>query len=452
MNSLFDTLTDLKNSKVAVVGLGLSGLSTVKYLVRNGILPDIFDSRTSPPNQDQLAQDFPQLHCNFGEFSINQFAQYAYVIVSPGISFATPALAQALKNNDNIFCDVELFARINNKPVVAVTGSNGKSTVVAWLEHSLNLAGKKAVACGNYGVPVLDVIDQDYDVFVLELSSFQLESVNSLQCQSAAVLNVTEDHMDRYDSFDDYSKAKNQIYSHAQLCIYNQDDFQTKPLISHDNVVSFGMLGECCEQTCWQFNPDEGTLKKNQNVLANLEEFNVSGTHNGLNALVVLAMAESLGIQFSDHKSAFTSFAGLPHRCQLVYEQNGVQYIDDSKATNVASTLAALKGLAEDKNIVLIAGGDAKGADLSELSDAIERDVKHLVAIGKDKEQFSEFVPSEQLTLVNDMAQAMAVAKSKAITGDIILLSPACASIDMFKNYQHRGQVFVDCAKGLGAI
>lgn len=450
MNSLFDTLSDLKTGKVAVVGLGLSGVSTVRYLLRNGITPDLFDTRVTPPNQGQLDDEFAALNRKFGDFSLDEFAPYHYVIVSPGISFKTPAIAEALKNNDNIFCDVELFARINRKPVLAVTGSNGKSTVVGWLEHAINLAGKKAVACGNFGVPVLDVIEQDFDVYVLELSSFQLESVNSLQSVAAAVLNVSEDHMDRYDTFTDYSKAKNKIYSHTQLCLYNQDDFQTKPLISHENIASFGTMGECFEKVCWHYDKTNNSLKKGQEVVAQFDQFNVQGEHNALNALVVLVMADALGIDIQRHMSAFASFSGLPHRCELVHQSSDIRFIDDSKATNVASTLAALNGLATDQNIVLIAGGDAKGADLSELKLAIDQDVKFVVAFGKDKLQFAEFVPADKLQLVANMEEAVKAAYQQAKSGDIVLLSPACASIDMFTNYQQRGQMFRQAALALG--
>ncbi|MBU2880458.1 UDP-N-acetylmuramoyl-L-alanine--D-glutamate ligase [Psychrosphaera sp. B3R10] len=451
MNSMFDTLKDMKNGKVAVVGLGLSGISTVDYLLRNGISPDLFDSRITPPNKDAIEEKYKSLKQSFGVFSDNEFLDYTYVIVSPGITLKTPALANALRHNENVFCDVELFARINTKPVLAITGSNGKSTAVGWLEHALNGLGIKAAACGNYGVPVLDVIDKDVDVFVIELSSFQLESVQSLECAAAVVLNVSEDHMDRYDSFEDYSKAKNKIYRHADLCIYNQDDFQTKPLISHDNVVSFGSFDECCEQTCWQYDVINKLLLKNGREIACLDDFNISGNHNGLNGLVVLAMAQAIGVdvELDSTLAVFKSFAGLPHRCQLALDANGVRYIDDSKATNVASTLAALNGLANDKNIILIAGGDAKGADLAELADAIDRDVKFVVALGKDKQQFESFVPAEKLSIVDDLKQAVEQAGKVSVSGDCVLLSPACASIDMFKNYQQRGLMFQSLVKEL---
>lgn len=451
MNLMFDTLKDMKNGKVAVVGLGLSGISTVDYLLRNGISPDLFDSRSTPPNKHDIEKKYQTLKQSFGAFSDDEFLDYTYVIVSPGITLKTTALANALRHNENVFCDVELFARINNKPVLAITGSNGKSTAVGWLEHALNGCGIKAAACGNYGVPVLDVIDQDFDVYVIELSSFQLESVQSLACAAAVVLNVSEDHMDRYDSFEDYSKAKNKIYRHADLCIYNQDDFQTKPLISHDNVVSFGSIEECCEQTCWQYDIANKALLKNGVQVACLGDFKVSGDHNGLNGLVVLAMAQAIGIDIEQDSNlaVFKSFAGLPHRCQLAHEANGVRYIDDSKATNVASTIAALNGLAEDKNIILIAGGDAKGADLAELAELIDRDVKFVVALGKDKHQFESFVPAEKLSIVDDLKQAVVQANKVSSSGDCVLLSPACASIDMFKNYQQRGLMFQSLVKDL---
>jgi len=436
------TLNQMRNSKVAVVGLGLTGLSAIKYLLRHQIKPDVFDSREHLIMAEDHKDLIGDLNCQLGEFSDNQFNQYDFVIVSPGISLATPALAKALRENDNVFCDVELFARVNQKPVLAVTGSNGKSTVVAWLEHFLNSIGKKAVACGNYGVPVLDVIDEEYDVFVLELSSFQLESTNSLVCEAACVLNVTEDHLDRYESFQHYSDAKNRIYKHAKKCLYNNNDFSTKPLISHDNVESFGSSEVCLDSNCWRYDERTQSLFLNDRELCNFKDFSVAGSHNALNALAVMALLNALDIDLVKHIKNLYSFAGLPHRCQLIATHNDIRFVNDSKATNVGSTEAALVGLATDKNIVLIAGGDAKGADLSELSGLIQSRVKKVVAFGKDAAQFSGFVEQENLTLVIELKDAVNKAISVASSGDIVLLSPACASIDMFKNYQQRGELF----------
>lgn len=445
----FSFVTELKQSKVAVVGLGLSGMSTLRFLLRHGVKPKVFDSRATPPISASDHEYIEQVDSQFGEFALTEFVDFDYVIVSPGISLKTPALAEALKNNDNVFCDVELFARINSKPVIAVTGSNGKSTVVAWLEDFLQRVGKNAVACGNYGVPVLDVVElgpngQPVDVYVMELSSFQLESTHSLICDGATVLNVTPDHMDRYDSFAEYGKAKLNIYIHSNLCLYNNDDFATKPLRDCKQVHAFGAAKQSCAQSYWHFDSVSEDLFFNDLLLGNLAQLSLSGSHNGLNAIAVLALAQALDVDVKANFSHLSEFKGLPHRCQTVAKFNGVTFIDDSKATNVASTQAALSGLSNSAqaNIVLIAGGDAKGADLSELDSDIKAKVKTVIALGKDKHAFADFVAAEHLSLVANMAQAVAKANEQAESGDIVLLSPACASIDMYKNYQQRGQDF----------
>ena len=446
-NSAF--IKELKQSKVAVVGLGMSGMSTLRFLLSHGIAPKVFDSRLTPPVADKDQEYINQVDQSFGPFSLDEFVSYDYVIVSPGISLKDPAIAEALKTNDNVFCDVELFARINTKPVIAVTGSNGKSTVVAWLEDFLSRLGKNAVACGNYGVPVLDVIEQDYngkdvDVFVLELSSFQLESTHSLMCEAATVLNVTPDHMDRYDSFSEYGKAKLNIYTHARLRLYNNDDFSTKPLTDCNEVHAFGTSAQSRAENYWQFDRESENLLLNNELIGSLSDLALTGSHNGLNAIVVLALANAIGI---DAKTSFTQlsqFQGLPHRCQKIASMNGIDYIDDSKATNVASTQAALTGLSrsDQANIILIAGGDAKGADLSELQSDISEKVKKVIAFGKDKHEFEQFLNPEQLMLVSSMGEAVELANDQAENGDIVLLSPACASIDMYTNYQQRGLDF----------
>jgi UDP-N-acetylmuramoylalanine--D-glutamate ligase len=439
-------INELQQSKVAVVGIGMSGMSTLRFLLSKGVAPKIFDSRLTPPVAEKDQQFLNEVEHKFGEFELDEFNGFDYVIVSPGISLKEPALANAQRCNENIFCDVELFARINTKPVIAVTGSNGKSTVVAWLEDFLGRMGKNAVACGNFGVPVLDVIEFGYngdpvDVYIIELSSFQLESTHSLICEAATVLNVTPDHMDRYESFSEYSRAKLRIYHHSKLCLYNNDDFETKPLLNCNKVHAFGTEAQSRAESYWYFNKETEELCLNNQVIGTLGQLSLSGSHNGLNAIVVLALANAIGVDPVEQFHNLSHFSGLPHRCKFIADANGVLFVDDSKATNIASTQAALNGLskASAKNIVLIAGGDAKGADLSELHPDINKHVKKVIAFGKDKSKFADFLKSGQLVLVNNMSEAVNESMKLVEQGDIVLLSPACASIDMYKNYQHRG-------------
>ena len=449
-------LTSLKNTKVALVGLGLTGMSMLRYLLENGVVPDVYDSRQAPPINSQSDELLAQVTCQFGEIPTKQFADYELVLISPGISLSEPAIQYAQNIGIEVFCDIELFARVNTKPVIAVTASNGKSTVVAWLTDFLNKIGQHAIACGNFGVPVLDVIDQVADVYVMELSSFQLDTTSSLKCQAASVLNITPDHLDRYASFDDYAQSKRKIYRHAELVLANGDDelthFDTQSLQQFNpdaripSVQFFGLQNEL-HPLMWSYEPETGDLFHHQQVIGNLNQGQMRGHHNGLNALAVLALASSLNIAVDEHIDQLWSFTGLVHRCQPVKGWQGIRFIDDSKATNVASTIAAVNGLGTGatagQNIILIAGGDAKGADLSELKSVIDENVKTLVALGKDKHQFEAFVEPHKLSLVEDMAEAVNVAVEKARRGDIVLLSPACASIDMFQNYQARAAAFI---------
>ena len=254
--------------------------------------------------------------------------------------------------------------------------------------------------------------------------------------------------MDRYDSFSDYSNAKNKIYSHAQLCIYNQEDFQTKPLISHDNLVSFGLIGECFEKACWHFDPVNRVLRKGQQQLASLDDFSVSGDHNGLNALVVLAMAEALGVDINAHMSAFSRFSGLPHRCELVGEYRNVRFIDDSKATNVNATYFALESM--DAPTVWIVGGVDKGNDYEELAGLVDSKVKAIVALGLDNSKIIEsFQGKCEVVDTDSMKDAVKAASKLASKGDVVLLSPCCASFDLFKSYEDRGEQFKNAVRML---
>ena len=447
MNQTSTYLSYLKNANVALVGLGLTGMSMLKYLLENGVTPDVFDSRDAPPIKAQDEYLLSQVQCNLGAITTKQFAEYDVVLISPGISLAEPSLRYAQQVGIDVFCDIELFARINTKPVIAVTASNGKSTVVAWLTDFLNRVGKHAIVCGNFGVPVLDVIDQPTDVYVMELSSFQLDTTSSLHCRAATVLNVTPDHLDRYDSFEDYAQSKRKIYTHAQVILTNADDELTHYTPAQNqpdtpNMQAFGIHNQA-QPLLWSYEPATGDLLHHQEVIANINDGFMRGHHNGLNALAVMALASSLDVYVADHIPELLSFGGLEHRCQPVKEWQGIKFVDDSKATNVASALAAINGLACNQNIILIAGGDSKGADLSELSSAINDKVKHVIALGKDKHEFEDFVAPSQLTLVQEMNDAVVHAIQLANRGDTVLLSPACASIDMFQNYQARAAAFI---------
>lgn len=422
-------LDELKNKRITVLGLGVSGLSTMRFFARKNIDFSVVDSRETPPNLAVAEQLATRVH--FGALTDSVFNDAELIVISPGIALSNMYIQDAIARGVEVIGDVELFARLNTKPVYAVTGSNGKSSVVTLTYDVLNQAGFNVALAGNIGTPVLDVVDQDFDCYVLELSSFQLETTHSLICEASCVLNISEDHMDRYDSLADYANAKQRIHLHSKLAVLNHDDELT--YTAHQPQVSFGIKQGDLHLLGGAFNLD------GQKQLQT-SELKVIGIHNQLNALAVMALLTRLNLSFEIYKRAFNQFSGLAHRCQLVAEDNGVIYVNDSKATNVGATQAALMSLANGKNIILLAGGVGKGADFSPLKSEISSYVKQLITFGEDKEKIAAL--SENSKQVESLELAVKEAKESAVSGDIVLLAPACASFDMFKSFEHRGEVF----------
>lgn len=424
-------LDELKNKKIIVLGLGVSGLSTMRFFARKNIAFSVVDSRDLPPNADIATQLATDTH--FGALNDTLFKNVDLIVISPGIALFNMYIQDAITRGVEVIGDVELFARINTKAVYAVTGSNGKSSVVTLTRDVLKQAGYKVALAGNIGTPVLDVIDQDYDCYVLELSSFQLETTHSLVCEASCVLNISEDHMDRYDSLGDYAYAKQRIHLHSKHVVVNFDDALTH--CKQKPGVSFG-----AQQGDYTISQQYFNVHGKQ--MLSTDELKVIGLHNQLNALAVMALLENLKLPVDVFKTAFNQFSGLAHRCQLVCEDNGVLYVNDSKATNVGATQAALTSLAKGKNIILLAGGVGKGADFSPLKVDIETTVKQLITFGKDKAQIAALC--ENAIQTNSLEDAVLQAKAIAVSGDIVLLAPACASFDMFNSFEHRGDVFVE--------
>ena len=422
-------LDELKNKSITVLGLGVSGLSTMRFFARKNIDFSVVDSRETPPNLAVAEQLATRVH--FGALTDSVFNDAELIVISPGIALSNMYIQDAIARGVEVIGDVELFARLNTKPVYAVTGSNGKSSVVTMTYDVLNQAGFNVALAGNIGTPVLDVVDQDFDCYVLELSSFQLETTHSLICEASCVLNISEDHMDRYDSLADYANAKQRIHLHSKLAVLNHDDELT--YTAHQPQVSFGIKQGDLHLLGSAFNLD------GQKQLQT-SELKVIGIHNQLNALAVMALLSRLNLSSEIYKRAFNQFSGLAHRCQLVAEDNGVIYVNDSKATNVGATQAALMSLANGKNIILLAGGVSKGADFSPLKSEISSYVKQLITFGEDKEKIAALC--ENSKQVESLELAVKEAKESAVSGDIVLLAPACASFDMFKSFEHRGEVF----------
>lgn len=437
--------TQQNNWKTLIVGLGQTGLSVARYLGGKGIAFAVVDSRDNPPGKDELIAEFPATPMWFGEFQAAPFMNAEQLVVSPGIAVATPVIQQAKQNGVEIVGDIELFVRETTAPIIAITGSNGKSTVTTLLAEMAEKAGWTVYAGGNLGTTSLDLLQRkEPDLYVMELSSFQLETTRSLQAASSVILNLCEDHMDRYDHFDDYVKAKAVIYQNTQLAVINRDDKLVAALQVDEPRVSFG-LGK---PEANQYGVLDDQLAKGNTKLMPISEMKVQGSHNVSNALAALALGEAVNIPMPAMLDGIRDFSGLEHRTQWVRQINGVTWFNDSKGTNVGATIAALSGLSG--KTVLIAGGQGKGADFSPLTDIVKSKARGVVLIGEDREQIADVIDENVNKVYADsMSEAVTLAAELAEENDNVLLSPACASFDMFKSYEHRGDVFMEAVRSL---
>ncbi|CAH0530262.1 UDP-N-acetylmuramoylalanine--D-glutamate ligase [Allocatenococcus thiocycli] len=425
---------------VVVVGLGITGLSVVKHLrkYQPQLVVKVIDTRANPPGAERLPEGV-ELHS--GGWNAAWLAEADLVVTNPGIALATPEIQSVLGQGTPVVGDIELFAWAVTKPVVAITGSNGKSTVTDLTGVMAKAAGLSVGVGGNIGVPALDLLDQEADLYVLELSSFQLETTSSLKLKAAAFLNLSEDHMDRYESMADYRSAKLRIFNHAELAVVNRDDQETFP--DHDMpVVTFG--GD--EQAFGLETDGERTwlLDHGQRVIAS-DELKLVGKHNLANVLVVLALLKAAGVDCHNTLNTLKNYTGLTHRCQVVEDNQGVKWVNDSKATNIASTMAALSGLELTGKLYLLVGGVGKGADFTPLEPIFATLNLQLCCFGKDGDEFLPLHPSA--TRFDTMEDVIQQISSQLKAGDMVMLSPACASFDQFDNFMARGDVFAALAK-----
>jgi UDP-N-acetylmuramoylalanine--D-glutamate ligase len=428
-------------------------MSLVRFLARQGVSFAVADTRENPPELATLRRDYPQVEVRCGELDVEFLCRADELYVSPGLALATPALQAAAARGVKLSGDIDLFARNAKAPIVAISGSNAKSTVTTLVGEMAVAAGKRVAVGGNLGMPALDLLSDDVELYVMELSSFQLETTHQLGAEVATVLNVSEDHMDRYSGLPAYHLAKHRIFRGARQVVVNRQDALTRPLMS-DGLP------------CWTFGlgaPDFkafGLREENgekylafefQNLMP-VRELKVRGAHNQANALAALALGHAVGLPFDAMLSSLRTFTGLEHRCQWVRELDGVSYYNDSKATNVGAALAAIDGLGMDMDgkLVLIAGGDGKGADFSGLRDSVTRYCRAVVLIGRDADLIADAL-GDAVPQVRAASLDEAIAQCRALAqpGDAVLLSPACASFDMFKNYEERGQLF---ARAVGAL
>ncbi|KTC23318.1 MULTISPECIES: UDP-N-acetylmuramoyl-L-alanine--D-glutamate ligase [Pseudomonas] len=436
-----------------VVGLGKSGMSLVRFLANRGIAFAVADTRENPPELATLRRDYPQVEVRCGELDVEFLCRADELYVSPGLALATPALQQAAARGVKLSGDIELFARNAKAPIIAISGSNAKSTVTTLVGEMAVAAGKRVAVGGNLGTPALDLLDDAIELYVMELSSFQLETTDQLNAEVATVLNVSEDHMDRYSGLPAYHLAKHRIFRGARQVVVNRQDALSRPL-PMENVP------------CWTFGlnvPDfKGFGLREENgekylafefqTLMPVRELKIRGAHNQSNALAALALGHAAGLPFDAMLASLRTFAGLAHRCQWLRERDGVSWYDDSKATNVGAALAAIEGLGADIDgkLVLVAGGDGKGADFSALRAPVAAHCRAVVLLGRDAERLAQALgDSVPLIRVGSLDEAVQQGAALAQPGDAVLLSPACASLDMFKNFEERGRLFAQAVEGL---
>jgi len=456
---------DVAGKQALVVGLGVSGLSMARWLARHDARIRVLDTRDVPPCAAQLARELPQAEVFVGAFRQERFRDVDLVALSPGIALSEPLVAGVARRGIPVVGDIELFAQalpaFGAVKVLAITGSNGKSTVTEMTGAMCRAVGLKTIVAGNIGLPVLDALQQAEqevaaggkraEAFVLELSSFQLETTSSLQPHVAACLNLSEDHLDRYASMEEYARAKARIFRGSGVQVLNRQDPWTLGMaLAQRRIFTFGLDQPATERD-WGLAYGEGQtwLAQGAQKLLALSQLRVAGMHNAANALAALALTRAIDLPYHPLLQALTEFEGLPHRVQKVAEIRGVTFYDDSKGTNVGATVAALTGMPQ--RVVLIAGGDGKGQDFTPLKSAVSGRARAVVLIGRDRELIAQAVEGSGIPLLRaaDMEEAVHLAFVQARQGDAVLLSPACASFDMFRNYEHRAQVFVDSVRKL---
>ena len=431
-----------------VAGLGVTGVSAARYLHQQGFRVVVTDSREQPPG---LADLPPDIDVVTGQLDASLLLQADRIILSPGLDPKLPAIQAAMAQGIQVTGDIQLFADAARAPIVAITGSNAKSTVTTLLGQMAQDAGIRVAVGGNLGTPALDLLDQQVELYVMELSSFQLEITERLGAQVAVVLNMSEDHLDRHGNMLGYHQAKHRIFRGCRRCVVNRDDPLTRPLVADDlPVISFGLgMPDMHDYGVLRDDQGEWWLARGRHRLMAASDMKLSGSHNIANALAALALGESIGLDRHSMLQTLREFAGLAHRCQWVRDLDGVRYYNDSKGTNVGATLAAINGLgqllaARQGRVVVILGGQGKGQDFRPLAAALQRHGRQVILMGEDsgliEQAITGTVPQQHAA---SLAEAVSLAQQTARHGDAVLLSPACASFDQFQGYEDRGSQFV---------
>ena len=444
------------NRKTAILGMGATGVSVASFLASRDMPFDFSDSRNEPPNIDLIKANHPQAEVSLGAFDADYLCRYDRLIVSPGISLDEPALVKAKAQGVELLGDFELFLEQAQAPVIAITGSNGKSTVTALLGKMAEDSGISVGIGGNIGTPMLDLLDESHTLYVIEVSSFQLELLNDARGAISCLLNISPDHLDRYKNLQQYHSAKHRIFRGASKVVINREDVLTRPLISIQiPMISFGLNQPDLGSFGILEGIKNGYLSYGIERLMRVDQVALKGSHNIANTLAALALGYSVDLPMEGMLDTLKTFKGLPHRCQTIAEVNSVSFINDSKATNVGATIAAIKGLGnrDSKNIILIAGGQAKGQEFSALASEIAASVKLTILIGENAEQVASILQdSSEYQFSDSLDGAVNQANQYADSGDTVLLSPACASFDMFDGFEHRGHCFKMAVEGLSKV
>ncbi|ENV18957.1 UDP-N-acetylmuramoyl-L-alanine--D-glutamate ligase [Acinetobacter guillouiae] len=437
-----------------VAGLGISGVSAVNFLHENGYRVAVTDSREVPPGHEQIPA---AVQTSFGQLDQDLLLQAEEIVISPGLDPQLPAIQAAIAKGIPVISEIQILRRATDKPIVAITGSNAKSTVTTLIGLMAQDAGVKVAVGGNLGRPALDLTHDDPDVYILELSSFQLEATSSLNAEVAVVLNMSEDHLDRHGDMAGYHAAKHRIFQGVKKVVYNRDDSLTRPLVPDVTPMqSFGLNAPDLKQY-GILREDNGTiwLARGRERLLKSSEMYIQGTHNVANALACLALGEAIGLPMDKMLETLKTFKGLEHRCEFVKEVNGVRYYNDSKGTNIGATLAALDGLgaaieAQGGQVAIILGGQGKGQDFTALRESLQKYAKVAVLMGEDRSIIENAIAGTTTLLhAVSLQQAVELCQQHTHAQDVVLLSPACASFDMFTGYPERGHRFVEYVNAL---
>jgi UDP-N-acetylmuramoylalanine--D-glutamate ligase len=444
----------LKDQQVLVLGVGESSLAALRWLNTQGARLRVADTREEHANVAVIQAEMPNVEIIMGGFNAQMFNDVDFAVMSPGIPLSTPAIQNAIQKGLRVVGDVELFAQYRSEKakVIGITGANGKTTVTTLVGEMCRAAGLRTIVAGNIGLPVLEALMMETpDVYVLELSSFQLETTSSLVLDAATMLNLSEDHMDRYATYQDYAIAKARIFYNAKCQVLNRDDAWSMMMARAKLAqVTFG-LSQVDSADEYGLMEIDGALwlTEGTNPLMSVASMKLVGLHNAANALAAMALCRQIGIEHPPILRTLYEFKGLPHRVEWVANIDEVDYYDDSKGTNVGATCAAISGLTQ--NVILIAGGDGKGQDFKPLQAAVKANARAVVLIGRDAPLIEAELLETGVPLYHalDLPEAVNIAKKLAQAGDAVLLSPACASFDMFKNYVHRAEVFISAVEKL---